>query len=177
MKTIDLEKEPVPKVSDIVSLVHSTPDNKALATYTNTAKENTQQLLDEISRQKKADGLVEALEEGDLNRLGDVYKNIHSTSIAKAGKELLVSALSISGYKIEDEHHVEETVGNWIMGTYEKSGIQGVLSLAEQIDIGLQVVDNYDVVFDSDVARQNRQEGLLNRQNTISINWGNYFNS
>lgn len=175
MTIIDLEKEPVPKVSDIVSLVLSTPDSKALATYTNTAEENTQHMLDEIARQKKADGLVEALEEGDLNRLGDVYKEIYSTSLVKAGKELLISALSISGYDVKDTYHVEETVGNWIMGTYEKSGIQGVLSLAEQIDIGLQVVDNYDVVFDSDIAKQNKQEELINRRESRSISFESVF--
>ncbi len=175
MRTIDLEKNPVPKVSDIVSLVLASPDSKALATYENTAQENTQQLLDEVARQKKAEGLVEALEQGDLNRLGDVYANIHGKSMVEAGRELLVSALSINGYRVEDEVHVEETVGNFIMKTYREGGIDDVLSLQEKIDLGLQVIDNYDVVFESEVAKDNKRNQLVNIQPTRSIYFADYY--
>jgi hypothetical protein len=162
------DKKPVPEPKVILNELLSPSDiirEQQLKQYVATAEEKADKLRQEIYRRKKLDGLKEALENSDFNRLADVFKEIYGTSMIDAGKKLLVSALSLKGYRDEDAIHIEDTVSQWIENTYEETGINGILDWSQQVDTALQIVDEYNVIFESRLAMQNRrEEAMKNRR-------------
>ena len=175
-----IDKQSIPEVSTILSDLLS-PDDiisaKNMESYTTLADANTKTLLDEITRRKKLDGLKEALENEDFDRLGEVFKDMYGEDLVSTGKKLLITTLAVKGLKVEDEIHIEETVGDWIENTYETKGIKGLLDWTTQIDVALQVVDEYKVIFESEQAKEhNRKDQVANYFDVLRpIAWNNPF--
>lgn len=152
----DTDKITVPEPKTILNELLS-PSNtlkeKQLARFTNIAETNTDKLRIEMERRKKLDGVKEALENQDFDTLREVFREIYGYSMVSAGKQLLISFLALQGLRVDDEIHLEKTVGDWIEDTYQLAGIENLYNWSTQIDTAMQIVDEYNVIFDSDKAK------------------------
>lgn len=168
-----IDKQTIPTPSDILNELLSPDDiikEKNMEAYTTLAKNRSSTLQEEIMRRKKLDGLKEALEEEDFDRLSDIYREMYGETLVSAGKKLIISTLALKGLRVDDEVHVEETAGDWIENVYNTKGIQGLMDWTEQIDTALQVIDEYKVVFESQQAKdKNRKDNQLNFYQTIEF--------
>lgn len=172
------QKVPVPKPDQILSQLLSPSDilrAKTLERFTNIAESNTDRLRAEMDRRNKLSGVKTALESENLDMLREAYRDLYGESMIDAGKQLLISMLSLKGHYVDDEVHLEESIGTWIKKSYDEGGLKGVYNWATQIDTATQVVSEYKVVFDS---KQAREENRNKRHSKFSsVIFGDYFRS
>lgn len=166
------QKVPVPKPDQILNQLLSPSDvlkQKQLDRFTNIAESNTDRLRAEMDRRNKLSGVKTALENEDLNMLREAYRDLYGESMIDAGKQLLISMLSLKGHYVDDEVHLEESIGQWIKRSYDEGGLKGVYNWATQIDTATQVVSEYKVVFDSEQAKKENRDKRSGRYSSSFI--------
>lgn len=169
-------KIPIPEPKTILNELLSPSDilrDKQLARFTNIAEKNTDKLRAEMERRKSLDGIKEALENQDFDSLRESYRQIYGYSMITAGKQLLISMLALKGLRVEEEIHIEETVGEWVKRAYQEGGIEGLYDWSTQIDTATQVADEYQVVFESELAKEKNKRSpffTYGKQKIIKFN-------
>lgn len=153
-------KIPIPEPTDILNQLLSPSDIDAMKfeDMQTLAQSNSDALRQEFKRREKLDGIKEALENEDYDLLKEIFTEMYGQSMISAGKQMLISFLALRGKRVENETHIEHTIGMWIEEVYETTGIEGLYDWATKIDIAMQVVDEYEVVFDSEIAKQSRNQ-------------------
>lgn len=166
------QKRRIPEPAELLNQLISPEDISAsvLEDIQILAQSNVDDLRKEFERREKLDNIKGALENQDYDLLREIYEEMYGENMISAGKQMIISYLALNGVRVKDETHVAETVGQWIENVYETTGLEGLYDLATNIDVAMQVVNEYQVVFDSEIARQNKKNEFTTPE-MVEVEW------